>query len=406
MAQTRTSSQHPDHNDPTATRHRTRTVRGVKRALQTLAGVTVVLALTSGGAPGASADAAPAPRVGAWYPYWQWNDTSTAGRSVLSSLDAFNVSVVDTTGPLTLKTYGNRDQAQAALDRLSRATTRTYLSVTDETTQTPLREHLSTPEQRTALVDQLTAAVDQWAVDGIDLDLENFAFRDSPDTWTATSDHWVAFVDELADALHATGHELIVTTPPIYNGNRDHTSGYWVYAWDRISPTVDRIRIMAYDYSWDTPGPIAPLPWTGRILRYATTVIPPHKIELGIPAYGRNWVTDITGTCPSDAITHRTTLDMATARKLAVTRGATPRYDTTNAEATYTYRVTYQDTNSACTVSREAWYPTTKSIRKRIALAAQYRLYGVHIWNLRNVDTRTWAQLSRLKKRGKITGRS
>ena len=46
---------------------------------------------------------------------------------------------------------------------------------------------------------------------------------------------------------------LSITTPPLYSA----TTGYWVYDWAGIADKVDRLRIMAYDYSV-SGGPIAP----------------------------------------------------------------------------------------------------------------------------------------------------
>jgi spore germination protein len=49
---------------------------------------------------------------------------------------------------------------------------------------------------------------------------------------------------------------------------------------------------MAYDYHWDSspPGPVAPINWVRDVLAYAKTRIPPHKIVLGIPLAGYDWV--------------------------------------------------------------------------------------------------------------------
>ena len=109
---------------------------------------------------------------------------------------------------------------------------------------------------------------------------------------------WVAFVSALADALHAEGKLLAVTVPPMYDADYDSSSGYWVYDYAAMGKSVDILRIMAYDYSVGSPGPIAPLGWVQKVASFAATQLPPGKVQLGIPVYGRNWYVGKTGKCP------------------------------------------------------------------------------------------------------------
>ena len=136
-------------------------------------------------------------------------------------------------------------------------------------------------------------------VQGIDINYENFAFEDGKDTWATTRPNWVAFIEELGARLHADGRILTVSVPPVYDDGQTDDSGYWVYDYGAIAPHVDAIRIMAYDYSTDQPGPIAPLDWVEEIIAGSTEAAGgPEKLVLGIPLYGRNWVIATTGECP------------------------------------------------------------------------------------------------------------
>jgi spore germination protein len=51
------------------------------------------------------------------------------------------------------------------------------------------------------------------------------------------------------------------------------------------------VVIMAYDEHWSTsaPGPVASLAWCTSVADFAKTAIPPGKIIMGLPLYGRAW---------------------------------------------------------------------------------------------------------------------
>ena len=161
---------------------------------------------------------------------------------------------------------------------------------------------------RTALVNQIVATVLAESYDGIDLDFEGFAFSDGSSTWASTRPNWVAFVKQLSAGLHAKGKLLSITTPPLYTP----TTGYWVYDWRSIGAYVDRLRIMTYDYSTSKAGPISPFAWVSKVVAFAVTQVPSGKIQIGVPNYGRDWVTSttysgVTGKCPASSPAGSTT---------------------------------------------------------------------------------------------------
>ena len=228
--------------------------------------------------------------------------------------------------------------------------------------------------------------------DGIDIDFEGFAFVDENTTWKSTAPAWVAFIKELSVALRAENKILSVATPYLLDP-AGKQKGYFVYAWAEIASSIDKLRIMTYDYSVAKVGPIGPLAWTERTVQYAISIMPASKVFVGVPGYGRSWITAINGICPSNVAksvkvgAKAATFVMRDAATLAATYGATPTYDEKSAEVTFSYEQVYNGTTASglatsCTASRTAWYQDTRSWALRAALVNKYRIGGITAWTL------------------------
>ena len=175
---------------------------------------------------------------------------------------------------------------------------------------------------------------------------------------------------------------------------------------------------MAYDYSV-SGGPIAPLPWVERILAYAVSVVPSGKVQLGVPAYGRNatvkvnGVSKVDGTCPTNRPSNYlstlsfTAANAGTAIPSAdyvsgdgtVSRSEAVRtWSATNGEWQFTYRVRYTGVTSggkatSCVVYRTGWYDNAASALARAKLVEKYHLRGIAQWNLDGAAPAQWAPL-------------
>ena len=285
------------------------------------------------------------------------------------------------------------------LTSLRSAGLRIIPTISDGTDTLVLAKQLANASARTQLVADISTFVVTNGFDGIDLDLENFAFKDGNTSWATTAPLWVAFVKELSASLRAQKKLLSVTSPVVFFPT-DKQKGYTVYSWQQIAPFIDRLRIMAYDYSLAKPGPIGPLSWAERSLQYAVSVIPASKVFLGVPAYGRDWVTAVEGVCPANVASvikvgaKPAAFVQRDALSLAQTYGVEPTFDEKFGEVTFTYKKVYNGETSAglatsCTATRTVWYHDSRSFTLRAQMVGKYRLGGIAQWTIGMEDMAT-----------------
>lgn len=265
-------------------------------------------------------------------------------------------------------------------------------TMTDGTEKLVLSGYLANSTTRTTLVKTILDLVMKNGFDGIDLDYEGFAFVDENTTWNKTAPFWVAFIKELSIALHSNNKLLSVTSPYVYDPI-EKQKGYFVYAWAEIASSIDRLRIMTYDYSVAKPGPNGPIDWVEKTVRYAISIMPSSKVFVGLPGYGRDWITAVAGKCPVSAPPGITagakaaTFLMVNAERKASIDNAVPVFDEKTSEVTYSYTQIYNGltaTGSAttCSVSRTVWFQNERSYAERMAFVAKYRLGGAALWTL------------------------
>ncbi len=335
--------------------------------------------------------------VQAWTPYWAIDDALPELDARADTLHALSPLWFRATGLATIdvEPQAPADQAARFVDAARRRGVPIVGSIRDGSKAGVMAGILADPAQRSRHVEALAAfaATNTWA--GIDLDYEQFAFADGRDTWATTRPNWVAFVKELAARLHADGRTLTVSIPPVFDGGQTDASGYWVYDYAAITPLVDTVRVMAYDYSVASgpPGPIAPLSWVDAVIAGTAKVSgDPSKLVLGIPLYGYNWVVATSGTCPPSAEGNisLSTRDMTA---LAVRRTATPSFDNANYEMTFSYELPVSATGASCTQSREVHYVDANGAQIRMQHAIDGGFGGVSLFAFGYEDAATWTAI-------------
>jgi spore germination protein YaaH len=203
---------------------------------------------------------------------------------------------------------------------------------------------------------------------GIDIDYEDLHGTDRQ--------VFTDFVTQLATALHADHRVLSVALfAKTTDAGVDQRNVAQDYA--AIGKVADQVRLMGYDYHWESspPGPIAPVTWIKPVLAYASTQIPPAKIVLGVPMYGYDWIGD-----------HGTAITWLQALRLAKQYDVRTRFDQSSRTPWFTYT---DGQGRAHTV----WFENAASVTAKLDAARGAGIAGVYLWLYGYEDTGVWPAL-------------
>lgn len=370
----------------------------------------------------------PARVVSGWIPYWMSSPakpqgilSATANADLFTDVSPFWYSALAAPGgnvrlAINPNFSGGQSSVSWAMGQLRSAGLVVLPAIADGSGKGRMASVLADPAKRTAHVADIVNLVMSQGFDGIDLDYEVFAFSDGRTTWNATQPNWTAFVQELGAALKAQGKLLSVTIPPpcSTSGACGGQSGYWVYNMTGIAPFVDRIRIMAYDYSFHAIGPIAPINWVTSIVAYSAGAMDPSKVQIGVPTYGRAWTRKdsggkfrLTGTCPTNSGTtseknaFRSLTAMSTATDaeipsiMAANGVADATWDEKSKESWFEYdkKVTWVDSSGAtqtCSARRVMWFVGPEAVLARTQLVGTYGIRAAAYWTVGGENQTQW----------------
>jgi spore germination protein YaaH len=247
---------------------------------------------------------------------------------------------------------------------------------------------LKDSDRRSALIDEIVAMVERTGSDAADIDFEDMNFGTVGADRTAVKKLYPIFLDKLRTRLHAMGALLSVAVP----ARRSAADPNWaVFDYDAIGQSVDRVRIMTYDYSTDDtpPGPIGPLEWTRDVARYAKSEFRGAPLSIGVPQYGQNWyVKTLKGTCPG-AVKKTVSPTAQQALALIDKYNAKAVWSDTAGEYHFDYRRPYPEYGN-CVALRRVWFGEGRSALARLQLAQQLGVQGIAVWRLGVEDPRLW----------------
>ena len=338
--------------------------------------VAAVLARSDGGDPahpGVSAGTEPArgdPTVIAYVPYWDQRRGFASVRRNLDLIDEVSPFwySLDRRGRVVLADDENTTIDKATVRFLQRRGIRVLPTVTSLRNGDWAPELVSGMLADPAAVDRHVRALSALTVDegydGIDLDYE--------DLRAADREPFTAFLRRLAGALHAEGKLLTTSVhPKVSDSGYDERNVAQDYR--AIGAAVDQVRVMTYDYSWETspPGAVAPARWVEDVVAWTVTQIPRDKVVLGAVLLGYDWV-DGRGS----------TVDHERAVAVARRYGAEIGRDRDRAPW---FR--YRDDSGR---THEVWWEDARSAAIKLRLVSKYGLGGAFFWSLGREDPAVW----------------
>ncbi len=213
-------------------------------------------------------------------------------------------------------------------------------------------------EKREAMIENLVDLVEEYNLDGVNVDFENMNESDK--------DVYSRFLIELAPRLKKIGKTLSVdVTAP-------DGSETWSLCFDRntIANVADYIVFMAYDQygtSSNKAGTTAGYNWVEANIKkfLGQEDVDPEKIILGIPLYMRLWEEEDDGTAKPEVVNMNDMFDVLPENQVATWDEELKQYYVEYEEDGKTYKM---------------WVENEKSVGEKINLANQYNLAGIAFW--------------------------
>lgn len=233
---------------------------------------------------------------------------------------------------------------------------------------------LHNPAARQQLIENLTADLTAQGYGGVDVDFEYIPPEDGP--------AYAAFIAELTEALNRAGLQVMTALAPKTSADQPGLL-YEAHDYAALGAASNEALIMTYEwgYSRSQPMAVAPIDKVERVIAFATSVIPPNKIFMGVPNYGYDWtLPHIPGESVARSIGNVEAVDQA------IDVGAFIAFDEVAQTPHYNY---FRDG-----VEHEVWFEDARSIQAKLDLARRYGLRGVSVWNIMKWFPQLWAVLS------------
>ncbi|MFW5432825.1 S-layer homology domain-containing protein [Paenibacillus apiarius] len=227
---------------------------------------------------------------------------------------------------------------------------------------------LTDSKKRDAVIGKLAAYVSEYELDGLNLDFENIYPQDR--------EAFTAFVSKLAAELHRVRAVLSIDVSPDLGTD-------WTAAFDyaALGATADYIVLMGYDEHWNgdpVAGSVSSLPWLQRAIDKIITVVPSHKLIVGLPLYSRDWTLKQSGAASQD-------LTLSEQGNILRANKAKPAWDAKTGQ----YIVNYMEQGA----HHRIWTEDSRSLSLKYGLAEQRNIAGYAYWSVGSETIDIWDAL-------------
>ncbi|WP_419394062.1 glycosyl hydrolase family 18 protein [Cytobacillus praedii] len=147
------------------------------------------------------------------------------------------------------------------------------------------------------------------------------------------------------------------------------------YDYEAIGRAADIVAVMTIDYGYPTgpPNPVSPLWWMEQVIRYATALINPQKLQMALPLYGYDWRLSDNKTSAHSLLG---------AQNLSISTGAVIYYNPQAATPSFTYWTGAEE--------HIVWFDDIRSFQEKYKLIDQYGLLGTTYWQLSLEFPQNW----------------
>lgn len=232
---------------------------------------------------------------------------------------------------------------------------------------------LRNPDVQDTLINNIIREMEAKGYQGLNIDFEYVYPQDR--------ENYNAFLRKVVDRLHPNYSVSTALAPK--ESREQRGTLYEAHDYQAHGEIVDFVVLMTYEWGWagGSPLAIAPINKVRDVLDYAVTEIPPEKMLMGVPLYGRDW------NIPWEEGTIARTLSPQEAVQLATRYGAQIQYHGTYQSPFFRYT---DEQGQA----HEVWFEDARSVQVKYDTVKDYRLRGVSYWVLGNPFPQNWAVLS------------
>ncbi len=234
-------------------------------------------------------------------------------------------------------------------------------------------------ENMDATVDTIVSTINQYNLDGINIDIENVTHTHK--------DKYTELVKRLRLALPTSKEVSVAVAANPYNWTEGWHGSYDYAA---LAQYADHLFIMAYDehYEGGEEGPVASMEFVENSIRYALEECPPEQIVLGIPFFGRIWSAGNNSVSGIGVSNNRL-------EQIIADTGGKVTFDMEHMSPKAEFTIKDGDSITVSGVKLSpgnyvAWFENDDSIKSKLSLVDKYSLKGAGNWSLGQENKNVW----------------